>query len=81
MNEEKNWISDSGNYYGSGIKAKMPLSINYGSGIKAKMPLSINYGSISNGTHPLEHRIEELEKKINKIIEFLNKFLDTNIKT
>jgi hypothetical protein len=59
MNEEKIWISDSGNYYDG----------------------SINYGSISNGTHPLEHRIEELEKKINKIIEFLNKFLDTNIKT
>lgn len=42
---------------------------------------SITYGSINNKIHPLEHRIKELENKIDKIIEFLNKFLDTNIKT
>lgn len=32
-------------------------------------------------SNDVEKRIEKLENQINKIIEFLNKFLDTNIKT
>jgi hypothetical protein len=31
--------------------------------------------------NPLDQRVEELEKKLDKIIEFINKFFDTEIKT
>jgi|694.fasta_scaffold19238_9 hypothetical protein len=31
--------------------------------------------------NPIDQRVEELEKKLDKIIEFINKFFDTEIKT
>lgn len=57
MNEEKIWVSDSGNYYEDYLFHQHQSS------------------------NSLDNRIEELENKVDKIIEFLNKFLDTNIKT
>lgn len=57
MNEEKIWVSDSGNYYEDHLFHQHQSS------------------------NSLDNRIEELENKVDKIIEFLNKFLDTNIKT
>ena len=80
MNETKNWTD-----YNSDLWKNNTISISdpslYGSNITLTRINEITLNNPITIKTALEEKVENLEKQLNKIIEFINKFFDTEIKT
>ena len=82
MNETKIWIDYHNQdwYRNQTISVSDPL-IDYGNITLTSSNLNnITLNDINICKSPLEERIDKLEKQLDKIINFINTFFDTDIK-